>query len=91
MGHEGRFLDDDTAGLLAEAGFEIVEDRQAETPWIFAHRIGAGAYCRDLFGIDGQSAEQVSDALADIVGLSEEGGQHIVRWTLRRIICRKPA
>lgn len=91
MGHEGRFLDDDTAGLLAGAGFEIVEDRQAETPWIFADRIGAGAYCRDLFGIDGQSAEQVRDALADIVGLSEEGGHHIVRWSLRRIICRKPS
>ncbi|MFZ5705551.1 MAG: class I SAM-dependent methyltransferase [Pseudomonadota bacterium] len=90
MGHEGRFLDEETARLLVAAGFEVIEDRQAETPWVFGDRISAGAYCRDLFGIDGQSAEQVCDALADIVGLSEGDGSHVVQWSLRRIICRKP-
>jgi SAM-dependent methyltransferase len=91
MGHEGLFLDGETARLLASAGFKVIEDRQVETPWVFGDRISAGLYCRDLFGIDGQSADQVADALADIVGLTEEGGVHIVRWSLRRIICRKPA
>ena len=36
MGHDGTFLDERTAGLLADAGFEVIEDRMHDLPWMFA-------------------------------------------------------
>ncbi|MBO9376775.1 methyltransferase domain-containing protein [Sphingomonas histidinilytica] len=89
MGHEGVFLDDGTAGLLRRAGFEVLAEEQAPTPWRLGSAEQAGAYCADLFGIEGQTPAQVAAALQEIVGAVQGGDGFVLGWSLRRLICRK--
>lgn len=89
MGHEGVFLDGGVAGRLRRAGFVAIEEDQASTPWRLDSAEQAGAYCADLFGIEGQSPEQVAAALRDIVGAIESEDGFVLGWSLRRLICRK--
>lgn len=89
MGHEGRFLDAATAPLLEAAGFELTDDALIATRWRFDHAEQAGAYCADLFGIEGRSLAEVAAALAEIVGAEATPSSFTVNWCLRRIVCRK--
>ena len=86
-GHDGRFLDARTPGLLDAAGLDVLEDRLTPVPWRFASRADAGAYAADLFGLVGRTASQVADALASIVGLADGAGGVILDWSLRRLVC----
>lgn len=86
LGHDGRFLDDGTAGLLEDAGFEVAEDRLIDVPWSFASRTRAGAFCRQLFGMTSLAADDVAAALAELIGLDERGGRTQLGWQLRRFV-----
>jgi SAM-dependent methyltransferase len=87
MGHQGVFLGGSTAPQLVAAGFDILADAQMMIPWGFQNREAAGHFCRDMFGIEGQSAEQVADALENIVGLGVGPLGVEINWSLRRIVC----
>jgi SAM-dependent methyltransferase len=84
LGHDGRFLDAGTAGLLEAAGLAVAADELMELPWVFAGRAEAGAFCRDLFGVAGLDSGAVADALAEVIGFDEHGR---LKWMLRRIVC----
>lgn len=88
MGHEGRFLDADTAGLLEKSGFEILDDRPVETPWAFAGIQEAGSFCRELFWMINVGADAVADALTSEIGFDDADGRSQLRWSLRRIVCQ---
>jgi SAM-dependent methyltransferase len=88
LGHEGWFLNEQTAGTIEEANFKIEADEIIAVPWTFPDQIDAAAYCAGLFGIEGPSMCDIAVALADIVGmLVNEQGVH-VKWMLRRIVGR---
>lgn len=86
MGHDGRFLDDGTATLLADAGFTIVSDAVIDVPWAFDNRTQAGDFCRQLFGTTGLDAQQVAEALSEWIGFDEADGRSQLQWKLRRIV-----
>jgi SAM-dependent methyltransferase len=87
LGHRGTFLDADTALQLRATGFDIRQDAHLPIPWHFADRVQAGQFCADMFGIEGQSPEQVAAALEDIVGIEQTATGLSINWSLRRIIC----
>lgn len=86
LGHDGRFLDDQTAASLTEAGFDIVEDRMVEVPWFFDTFDEAGEFCRHLFGMTSLTATETAEAMEREIGFAIEGGKPRLRWTLRRIV-----
>ena len=87
-GHDGRFLDAHTVPMLEKAGLDVIEDAVIPVPWGFATPVQAGAFCRDLFGIEGQTAGDVERALDSIVGIRADERGFSLQWTLRRIVCR---
>jgi SAM-dependent methyltransferase len=87
-GHDGRFLDERTSGLLEASGFSVIEDALVEAPWSFDRMEDAGAFCSDLFGITGPGRPSTADVLADEIGFYMDGRQLKLRWALRRIVAR---
>ncbi|MFD2498372.1 hypothetical protein ACFSTI_05285 [Rhizorhabdus histidinilytica] len=67
----------------------MLAEEQAPTPWRLGSAEQAGAYCADLFGIEGQTPAQVAAALQEIVGAVQGGDGFVLGWSLRRLICRK--
>ena len=87
MGHDGRFLNDDTAALLEAADLRILEDGIVRTPWAFADAAEAGTFAGRLFGTDKATAAEVTDALSSEIGFIPQGPQLQLDWCLRRIVC----
>ena len=87
QGHEGRFFDDRTAGLVEAAGLAIVEDELAPVPWTFDSEAEAGAFCKKLFWLPDLQPEAVAEALASEIGFTHRDGRVLLDWTLRRFIC----
>lgn len=87
MGHEGRFLDEATAGLLEAAGLNVLDDRILSVPWRFNTVTEAGTFCSDLFGVVGLEPSAVAEAMANDIGVKQADGQVRVGWSLRRIVC----
>ena len=87
MGHDGRFLDETTAGLIEAAGFVVGDDRVVDMPWQFASLTEAGAFCRQLFWMPKLSAEEVAAAMDREIGFDLIDGRPRLRWALRRIVC----
>ena len=87
MGHDGRFLDGATAGLIEDEGFAVVDDRLADMPWTFASLAEAGEFCRHLFWMPKLGADQVAAAMDREIGFEMVDGRPRLRWALRRIVC----
>lgn len=87
MGHDGRFLDEATAGLIEAAGFTIADDRLIELPWAFASLAEAGEFCRHLFWMPALDADAVAAAMDREIGFEVIDGRPHLRWALRRIVC----
>lgn len=89
MGHDGKFLDERTAPLLAQAGFDVCADTIVSVPWSFGSVEEAGSFCSDLFGLSGITSREVAQGLAEDVGIEQGKGSVLLRWSLRRIVCRR--
>jgi SAM-dependent methyltransferase len=87
MGHDGRFLDDRTCGLLEDEGLAVVDDRLVEVPWAFGSVAEAGEFCRHLFWMPALDADAVAVAMEREIGFDVEDGRPRLRWVLRRIVC----
>jgi len=87
MGHDGHFLDERTAGLLAEEGFAVADDRLVDMPWKFADLAEAGEFCRHLFWMPALTADEIAAAMDREIGFETIGGRPHLRWALRRIVC----
>ncbi|MEO7505010.1 MAG: methyltransferase domain-containing protein [Sphingomicrobium sp.] len=89
MGHDGRFLDENTAALVEAAGLTILDDALTSMPWRFASRGEAGAFCKYLFGLPGLGAAAVAEGMAGDIGFDDDAdGGVSLRWALRRLVCR---
>jgi SAM-dependent methyltransferase len=86
MGHDGRFLDDRTAGLLQQAGFALLSEAQVPVPWVFDSLEEAGEFGRHLFGLTSLSPSAVAEALSQHIGFDTVDGRPRLRWTLYRIV-----
>jgi SAM-dependent methyltransferase len=86
MGHEGRFLDERTAGLIEAAGFTIADDRLVDMPWRFDSLEEAGAFCRQLFWMPSLTADEVAAAMDRKIGFDTIDGCPHLRWALRQIV-----
>jgi SAM-dependent methyltransferase len=87
MGHDGRFLDEHTRGLIEGAGLTVVEDELVSMPWRFDRHEDGGAFCGELFGLTGVDAQAVAEALERDIGFDTED-HALLRWALRRIVCQ---
>lgn len=87
QGHDGRFLDGATAGLVEQAGLAVIEDRLLEVPWLFGQREDAGRFCEKLFGVEGVPWDGIAEAMDEDIGFDLDAGGLRLKWTLRRIIC----
>lgn len=87
MGHEGRFFDATLPDLIDEAGLSIIDDMSIITPWRFSSRQDVGAFAMHLFGLEGPSVEEVTEVLAEQIGIREEPDGYALQWQLRRVIC----
>jgi hypothetical protein len=87
MGHDGRFLDQHTTGLLEQAGFAILSAGPVPTPWAFEDFDAAGEFGRHLFGITSLTAASVAEAMAELIGFDMVAGAPRLRWELQRIVC----
>jgi len=89
MGHEGLFLDADTAGDMVSCGFTIESDRLVTLPWSFESREDMGVFCKLLFGMDRASPESVVRGVEDILGCIPGPGVVNLGWPLRCIAAVK--
>ena len=87
MGHDGRFLDERTAGLIEGAGFAIADDGLMDMPWRFESVEEAGAFCRQLFWMPKLTADDVAAAMDREIGFKIVDGRPRLQWALRRIVC----
>jgi SAM-dependent methyltransferase len=85
LGHEGRFLDENTAAALEHAGFTITGDRLIDVPWKFTTREEAGEFCRHLFGMTALGTDETAEAMQREIGFDLQDGPRL-RWVLRRIV-----
>jgi SAM-dependent methyltransferase len=88
MGHDGRFLDDRTAGLIERAGFALLSQAQVPVPWAFHDMEEAGEFGRHLFGMMSLNAKAVAEAMSEEIGFDTVEGRPTLRWTLYRIVCQ---
>ena len=87
LGHDGRFLDEETRPTLEAAGLKVVDDRLLDVPWVFADLNEAGEFCRHLFGMTGLDATTVAEAMDREIGFVMERGEPRLQWVLRRLVC----
>jgi len=86
MGHEGVFLDTQTAGDLSACGFEICTNDLISFPWSFDNRHDMGVYCKLLFGIDLAKPENIIEVIEEILGFMPGPGKVNMTWSLRFIV-----
>ena len=87
LGHDGRFLDEETGPALEAAGLKVVDDRLLDVPWVFADLNEAGEFCRHLFGMTGLDATTVAEAMDREIGFAMDRGEPRLQWVLRRLVC----
>lgn len=87
MGHDGRFLNDDTGELLESAGLAVLEDSAIDVPWVFPDVEEAAAFAAQLFGTVNATRSEVAQALSDELGFTPDGADVRLNWSLRRFIC----
>lgn len=88
LGHDGRFLDADTVRHLEAAGLQIVSDAMVAVPWAFDGLDQAASFCGNLFGVASAGPQAILDTLASEIGFVQKGGQYLLQWMLRRIVCQ---
>lgn len=86
LGHDGRFLDGQTAPALEAAGFQVAMDTMVEVPWSFESLDEAGDFCRNLFGMTSLNIDETADAMGREIGFDLANGVPRLRWMLRRIV-----
>ena len=86
LGHEGRFLDEQTAPALEAASFTVADDRLLDVPWTFGSLDEAGEFCRHLFGMTALGVGETAEAMQREIGFEVEDGRPRLRWVLRRIV-----
>ncbi|WP_294122796.1 class I SAM-dependent methyltransferase [Sphingomonas sp.] len=86
LGHDGRFLDDQTAAALEAAGFSVADDRLIDVPWVFDDVEEVGEFGRHLFGMTTLNPAETVQAMEREIGFDFKGGRPQLRWILRRIV-----
>jgi SAM-dependent methyltransferase len=89
MGHEGLFLDNQTADDIANCGFYIQSDDLIEFPWLFENTEDMGNYCKLLFGVDLADTKTVIQGIEDILGYMPGPGNVNMAWSLRYVVATK--
>ncbi len=89
MGHEGIFLDGQTADDITACGLKIHSDELITFPWSFESRDDMGVYCKLLFGIDIAEPESVILGIENILGYMPGPGKVNMAWSLRFIVADK--
>jgi SAM-dependent methyltransferase len=86
-GHDGRFLNDDTAELLEGAGLTVLDDSIVAVPWTFSSVEEAASFAAQLFGTVSATPSEVADALSNEIGFTRDGPDVRLDWSLRRLVC----
>jgi len=89
MGHEGLFLDHQTAEDISASGFNIISDELIDFPWSFDSNEDMGVYCKLLFGIDQASPETIIQGIEDALGQMRGPGEINMAWSLRYIVATR--
>ena len=92
QGHEGWFIEDgEFFRLMAETGFEPVNEEVVSIPWIFPTREAVGEFCKKLFYLESASPEEVTDGIDAAVGLTHdaENDRWLMNWELVYAFGRK--
>ena len=89
MGHQGLFLNADTAGEISTCGFNIHSDKLVNYAWSFEKIEDMGIYCKLLFGIDLATAETVIQGIETTLGFMAGPANVNMAWSLRYIVAIK--
>ena len=89
MGHEGLFLDGQTAEDITACGFSIHSDELINFPWSFEKTADMGVYCKLLFGIDLATPEAIVQGVEEVLGHTPGPGRCNLGWSLRFIVALK--
>jgi SAM-dependent methyltransferase len=89
MGHEGIFLNEQTATDVAASGLRIQTDELITFPWSFSNSEDMGVYCKLLFGLDLAAPGSVTLGVEDILGYMPGPGNVNMAWSLRFIVAVK--
>ena len=89
-GHEGLYLGENTLAELEGAGWEVEHAATSNFHWQFAERPDMAAFCSRLFDITRASADQIDNAIEDMLGTTRlpDGGT-AMNWSLFTITCVK--
>lgn len=84
-GHAGIFFEpNEFSDLLHNADFEPCSERLETVPWHFSDPLEMGLFCRNLFGLEGVTAEEVAQTLKEVVGTRlQPNGQIALLWQLQ--------
>jgi len=84
-GHEGVFFEQgEFSDLLQNSGFDPCSDQLQTVPWRFSDTRQMGIFCKNLFGLQNVTAEEVAAALSETVGTQQNSdGQIELLWQLQ--------
>lgn len=87
--HKGIFLDDSTIKELQQANLEVVTDQNSQYYWQFADENNMVQFCKNLFGIDQATDDEILKAIKSYLGVKYEKDKLLMNWSLRNIVIKK--
>lgn len=83
QGHKGNFFTLDTeVSRLMDAGFKQTEGHSVHYPWCFPNEALCLTYCKNLFGMDKASEQEVKRGLASFLNLGNNDAHSRIDWNL---------
>lgn len=90
-GHEGIYLDHQTAQQLQAAGWHVLSCRQNHFHWRFEDRAAMAAFCQQLFDLRAVNHARIVAAIEQELGVSERADGLVgMHWSLQTLVARKP-
>jgi len=91
MGHRGIFLGSHTRDQIEQIGFQILQAEPIAYEWCFANVVEMTSYCRNLFGLDRATSEEIIEGITEYLGFVKDDKNCRMNWELYFFVAVKPA
>lgn len=85
QGHDGVFIrPGEFSALMNEVGITPATEEVVDVPWVFPTRPAVGEFCKKLFFLESASPEDVTEGIADTVGIEHDPSTDcwLMNWQL---------
>lgn len=89
-GYAGSYFNEQTLAELNQAGLALLRLQEKHYHWIFPTKLDAARYCKQVFGVDMATDQEVLTALEHYLGFDPMARGVGLKWQSRLISCIKP-